>query len=326
MSPIDASRLDVRVTEGERWRRTLNVTVPADVVEAEKGAITRQLASRLKVRGFRAGKVPASVIAKRYGHAVEKEALDQLIQDAFKEAVTAHELRPISEGEVEDVQFTKDEPLSFTVSFDVRPEFSVGRVGGFKAQRPQATVPDDALDRVLERLQEQHATWSSADEGTPGDGDFVEVHLTRMSEDEPDDEGQKYEFVLGHGQALPDIENAIKTLDVGQSGEFDITFPDDFPDESRRGEQQRLTIEVLARRVQALPDLDDAFAKSVGEFEDMAALQEKITADLDKDADRQAEDALRNQLLQLVLEANAFDVPQSMVTPTSIRSSVTQRA
>ncbi|MDH3225042.1 MAG: trigger factor, partial [Gemmatimonadota bacterium] len=262
MSPIEASQLQVTLTEGERWRRTLSVTVPAEVVEAEKGAITRQLASRLKVKGFRSGKVPAAVVAKRFGPHVEREALDQLIRNAYREAVSSHDLSPISEGEIEDVSFSPKEPLSFRVSFDVRPEIRIERVGGFKAQKPAARVPDDAIDQVLERLRDQQATWVSAEGGLPVAGDRVVVELTRLDGEGDDADPKEYEFTLGEGNAIPDVEASIQTLEPGNAGEFDIAFPDDFPDEDRRGEAQRLQIRLISRQVKELPELRDEFARA----------------------------------------------------------------
>ena len=313
MSPIEASQLQVTLTEGERWRRTLSVTVPADVVEAEKGAITRQLASRLKIKGFRSGKVPAAVIAKRYGSHVEREALDQLIRDAYKEAVSSQELSPISEGEIEDVSFSPEEPLSFRVSFDVRPEIQIERLGGFKAEKPATRVPDDAVDQVLDRLRDQQATWASAEEGRPVPGDRVVVELHRVDGEGEESEPKEYEFTLGEGNAIPDVEASIQTLEPGSEDEFDITFPEDFPDEERRGESQRIRIQLRTRQVKELPELSDEFARAVGDFETLDALRTKVEEDLAKDAEHQAEGAVRNQLLESVLAANPFEVPQSMV-------------
>ena len=313
MSPIEASQLQVTVTEGERWRRTLDVTVPADVVEAEKGVITRQLASRLKVKGFRSGRVPTAVVAKRYGPHVEREALDQLIRDAFRQAVSANDLAPISEGEIEDVSFSPKEPLSFRVSFDVRPIVHIERLGGFKVQRPAPRVPDDGVDRVLDRLRDQSATWASTETGHPVPGDRVVVELTRLDTDGDDAEPKEYEFVLGEGNAIPEVESAIATLEPGAEGDFSIAFPEDFPDEERRGESQQLRIRLLGRQAKELPDVDDAFARTVGDFQDLETLRAKILEDLEKDAERQSESALRGQLLESLLAANPFEVPQSMV-------------
>ena len=130
-------------------------------------------------------------------------------------------------------------------------------------------------------------------------------------EDGADD--RQYDLVLGEGQALPDIEEAIRSLDPGGADEFDIRFPEDFPDEERRGESQRLRIKLVSRRVPELPVLDDAFAASVGDFEDLDALKARIGEDLERDARARARAELREALLHLVVEANDFEVPDSMV-------------
>ena len=313
MSPIDASNLDVTVTEGEQWRRTLNITVPADVVQAEKASITDKLSRRMNLKGFRSGKVPKSVIQRRFGGHVEREALDQVIQDAYRTALENQDLRPISEGEIDDVEFKADEPLTFSVSFDVRPEVTFDRLGGFKAERPSAEVTEDQITAVLDRLRDQNAGWEAKEDGGAEDGDLVNVTVSRIDEASPSTEPRPYEFVLGSSQALPDIEAGIKTLDVGAEGTFDIGFPEDFPDEERRGERQTVTIVLDGVKAKVLPEANDEFAQKLGEFETLEALTEKIKEDLAADAEKRAEGAVRTQLLDHVLAANPFDVPVSMV-------------
>ena len=112
---------------------------------------------------------------------------------------------------------------------------------------------------------------------------------------------------------MPDIEDAIGTLAAGEEGEFDVGFPDDFADEERRGKRHRLRIELVSRRVPELPALDDAFARTVGDFEDLAALRARVEEDLERDARGRGEAELRDRLLRLVVEANDFEVPDSMV-------------
>ncbi len=312
MSPIDASRLDISLSEGEQWRRTLSVTVPVELVKEEQANITKKLAGRLNIKGFRAGKVPKSVIARRFGGHVEREALDHIIQEAYKTALSSQALRPISEGEIQDVNFTPDEPLSFKVSFDVQPEIVLDKLGGFKAERPTDAVDDDAIANVLSRLQDQRASWTPVEKGQPSEGTLVSLMVTRLDGEEVE-EARKYEFVVGEGQAIPDIENALKTLEIGEEGEFDITFPEDFPDEDRRGQTQKIKIVLDGFQSKELPALGDDFAKELGGFDSFDLLREKISGDLAEDAKRQADASVRNQLLLQVTEANAFDVPASMV-------------
>ena len=313
---LDASRLDVTVTEGERCRRTVKVVVPVDVVDAERIAVVRKYASRVKMRGFRKGHVPTPVILQRYGRSIEEETVEASVRKACDAAIVANELRPVSDVEVKDLQFEPGETISFVASFDVRPEVPLGRLGGFRVERPRVAVPDGAADEILEGLRKEHAAWRTEESGSPVAGDSVTVLLTRMEDEdgEPGGDGsRRYDIVLGEGQALPDIEEAIRTLVPGGGDEFDIGFPDDFDDEERRGQRHRLRIELVSRRVPELPALDDAFAGTVGDFEDLAALRARVEEDLEKDARGRAEAELRDRLLLQVVEANDFEVPDSMV-------------
>lgn len=310
---LDGTKLQVDLEEGERWRRTLNVTVPADVVELERSNIAKKLAARLKLPGFRKGRVPKGVLEKRYGAALNQETLDALIGDAYREALARQSVHPISEGEVQNVRFEPDQDLTFSISFDVQPEFEISRMGGFSVERPSLRVDDGQVGEVVQRLREQNATWVPSDEGRPEPGNVVSVEIERLEEEADGKEAQPYEFILGHGEAIPDIEEAILSLEVGAAGDFIVKFPDDFANEEKRGEEQHLRIKLTGRRVQDLPEGDDAFARSLGEFESMEDLRRKLREDLEKEAKDREEGAIRGQLLDFVVDANPFSVPESMV-------------
>ena len=318
MSPLDASRLDVTVTEEERCRRTLDVVVPGDVIEEEKRTVTRKYASRLKLKGFRKGKVPVRVVVQRYGPVIEEEAVERSIRQACDGAISSQGLHPVSDVDVTDVRMNSGTSLSFKASFDVRPTIALDRLGGFRVDRPRVEVPDEAVDQIIERLRGENAAWKTLENGKPEPGDSVTVLVTRLDagEGEPEDTdagGRQYDLVLGQEQALPDIEAAILGLTAGEAGDFDVNFPDDFPDPDRQGESHRLRIELLSRRVPELPGLDDGFARSLGDFEDLAALKARIGEDLDRDARSRAEAALNDRLMRLIVEANPFEIPESIV-------------
>jgi trigger factor len=315
---IDASLLQVSVQEQERWRRKLSVTVPAAVVREEEQRTARQLASRANLKGFRKGRVPTRVIEKQFGGALRREALDKLIQEAYRHAIESEKLQPISEGQIEDVQYAPEQDLKFEVAFDIQPVFELARLGGFAVKRPVAEVKDEHIDDVLARIREQNGAWRPVEEGAPVDGDLVSVKILRLDDAQlaENAEGRDYELVLGRGDAIPEIESAIKSLSIGQGTnerEFDIRFPEDFPDESRRGVEERVRITLVGRKTLELPPLDDSLAKSVGEFETLAALTARIREDMEKEGAQRAESVVRAQLLDLVLEANPFEVPASMV-------------
>ncbi len=309
---IEGTLLQISVEEGERWRRTMSVTVPSGMVSSERRRLTGELAARVKLPGFRKGHVPSSVVEKRFGDSLSREALDKLIGAAYREALSQQELSPISEGEVGNVQYEPDRDLTFSISFDVRPEIELARLGGFKVERPPIEGVDNRLEEVLGRLREERGTWQPLDDGRPEDGDLVGVEIQRIENGEAG-EVQPYQLVLGQGDAIPDIEKAIKSLEVEGSGEFLVRFPDDFPNEERRSQEEQILVRLKSRQGLEVPVLDADFAKSLGDFASVDDLTEKIRADLEKEAEEQAESVVRGKLLDAILEANPFTVPISMV-------------
>jgi trigger factor len=309
---IDPSNLRIDLEEQDAWRRRLTVTVPAGSVQTERSKIIQKLGSRLKVPGFRQGKIPGNIVEQQYGRALDQEVLDKVIGEAYRVALKNLELEPISEGQVEDVQYKPREDLTFSISFDVQPVIDLERVGGFTITRPKIEVVDEDLDRVVERLRNQAGVWKPLEEGVAEDGNLATVEIQRLEGGEPTGESRPYEIVLGDGEAIAEVEDAVRTLSVGETGDFTVTFPDDFPDEDRRGEKQHLRITLQGRKVKELPQLTEEFARSMGDFEDMDALRARILEDLGKEANEQAESVVRSQLVENLLEANPFQVPRSM--------------
>jgi trigger factor len=312
---IASAQLRIDVQEQERWRRKVSVTVPADVVRPERQQVVKQLASRVRLPGFRKGKVPTAVVEKQYGPALQKETLDRVIAEAYRTALAEHALQPISEGEVEKVDWQPEADLTFEISFDVRPHIELARLSGFKVLRPIPQVADADVDRVIERLRDQAATWKPIEDGQPPmEGELVSVRIARLDDSgEPDGEPQHYQLVVGEGDAIPDVEAAIMEVPPGETREFTVHFPMDFPNEARRGEEQRLRITVVDRRTKDLPALDDAFARSVGEFDSIEALKARARTDLEEESQAHADAVVAGRLLDAVLDANPFDVPRSMV-------------
>ena len=309
---IDGTQLRISIAEGERWRRTMNVTVPAGMVKAERLRIKGELGSRLKIPGFRKGRVPENVVEQRYGAVLNQKALDKLIETSYQEALRQNELKPISQGEVDNVHYEPDEDLKFSISFDVKPEIEISRIGGFRIKRPDIDNLDDKIQDVLKRLQEQNGTWKDLRNSKPKDGNLVKVDIERLG-NANNEEPHPYEFVLGKGDAIPDIEEAIKSLDTGTHGEFVVKFPEDFPKKERQGAEEQLRIHLNSIHTLELPDINEDFARKIDDFKGLEDLSEKIKADLQNEAENQAESVVRSKLLDSILEANPFTVPVSMV-------------
>jgi trigger factor len=329
---LDPTRLSIEVVEHPGWRRTLSVTVPEELVRAQLDRALQQAATRVKLPGFRKGKAPLAVVERQYGASVRRDTLQRVIDEAYRVALAERSLQPVSEGEMESVDYRPEAGLVFRISFDVRPRIELARLGGFKVERPSATVTAEQVDAALESLRDENALWRPPDDrGPPADGDLVTVRILQVTETgaaepgRPEDVGLpwarrlrlradtrhqgRYQIVIGAGDALPGLEGAIRSLAPGDTRDFTVSLPDD----AGVAHDRRLRITLEDRQIKDVPDLDDAFARSLGDFDDLEGLRAKLYGDLREGASDRAEAVLRARLLDLIIEANPFDVPASMV-------------
>ncbi len=306
------TNLQISVEETAAWSRKLVITVPEGRVKSERAKVAKQLSKRVRIPGFRKGKVPLAHLESRFAAEIDRQTQQKLIDTAFSEAVKAKELEPISAPRVAKVSYDADSELTFEVAFDIRPEVKLGRVGGFRLSRPEVTVGDDETDAQLAMLRQQQALWKPVNR-KPAAGDSVEVTITPLEGETSEAESQPYRFSLGEGRAIPDVEAAIMTLDPESAAEFTITFPEDFEDEEQQGKSRRLRIELRQVLEQELPTLDDEFARSLGDLEDLEALREAVAKDLLHHKEQEVEAKLDHEIVESIMQANPFDVPDSMI-------------
>jgi trigger factor len=303
--------LKVDIEQPRDWSRRLTITVPAERVQRERREVASQIAKRVKMPGFRKGKVPSSVVEKQYGASIDQQTIERVVNTAYQEALREEGMSPISQASVENVDYHPGSDLTFNVEFEVRPEIQLDRLGGFTIQAPASDVDDDDVDRVVHRLREQNATWTPVEEGTPAEGDRAEVEITPLHPgDDERPEPRRYEVVLGSGEILEDIDAFIRTLQPGEDGETAVALPEGADDDEG---EHRIHLKLLSVSHPELPEADDAFAKEVGDFESLDALRTKIREDLQEEAERESDREVRRQLVHQVLEANPFDAPPSLV-------------
>jgi len=190
------------------------------------------------------------------------------------------------------------------------------RTSGFRVKRPEQQVGDAQLQEQLDALRDQRAAWTPV-EDKPMPGDQVTVNLATAEDGGAMSEGKEYRLVIGEGQAIPAIEELILEAKPGQTIERPVKWPDDFPDEAQRGRTKPVRVELLDVKRKSLPALDDAFAREVGDFDSLDALKAAVKADLESHAQRDSESQLRQQLLDEVISANPFDVPEGWVSELS---------
>ena len=305
------NELKIAVEEPRTWARRMTITVPAERVDRERAQVRERLAKRLKLPGFRKGKVPGHVLEKRYGASIDQEALERLVGSAYQSALQQKGFEPITQGEVGSIDYQPGNDLTFQVNFEVKPVITLERLSGFSATRQVPEVTEAEVDKVLQRLREEQAVWQPVDDAAPTDGDMAAVEITPLTT-EGEGEGRRYQVVLGEEQVLPEIEAALRELKAGDATERTVQVHAEDEGGVATEREQRIRIRLLETKRPELPALDDDFARSVGEFEALDDLKARVREDLEQEAQSEADRDVRRQLMDQVIEANPFDVPDSM--------------
>ena len=306
--------MNLQVTEkkSDGVERLLQVEVPADMVKQVEDKAARRYASSARLPGFRPGKAPPAMIRQRFGDAIRQEAVESLIQEAYKQVVGETDVKLAAQPHVHDVKFSEGQALSFELHLEVQPKVELPRTQGFRVTRTARPITDELVQEQIDSMREQRATWTPIDE-KPVEQDMVTVMLATAEEDGTIPEGKEYRLVLGGGQAIAGIEELIMTLTPGETAERPVKWPDDFPDESQRSKTKTVRVTLADAKRKAIPELDDAFAREIGEFDSVDALRNAVREDLTNDATREADAEVRQKLVDEIIGANPFDVPPSWV-------------
>jgi trigger factor len=299
-----------RASEGVE--RHIQVSVPAEAVKDAEDKAARRYASTVRLPGFRPGKAPATVVRKKFGEAIRQEALESLVRDAYEEFVEKESIKVASQPHVHDLKFEEGKPLTFELHLELRPTVNLARTNGFRVQRQKPTVTDEQVTEQLEQIRDEKATWTPVAE-KPKPGDMVNVEIATASPSDTLNEGKSYPLVLGAGQAISGIEELIMEATPGETIERPVKWPDDFPDEKQRGQTKTVRITLNEVKRKAAPALDDALAREVGDFESLDALRSTVRTDLERHAEHEIEANTRQQLIDQIISANAFDIPKSWI-------------
>jgi trigger factor len=304
--------IEITPKKTDGLERLIEVRVPVETVRDAEDKAARRYASSVRLPGFRPGKAPPAMVKRRFKDAIRQQVIESLVQEAFQEVMDREQLKVASQPHVHDLKFEEGQPLSFELHVEVRPTVDLARVQGFRVTRTQAPVTDDTVREQVEQMRDQKATWSPV-EDKPMPGDMVRVQLATAEDGGEFPEPREYPLVLGTGQAIPGVEELIMELKPGETAERSVRWPDDFPDESQRGKAKPVRVTLLDVKRKSLPALDDAFAREVGDFESLDALNTTVRKDLEEHASREADAGVRQQLLDQIASANQFDVPASWV-------------
>jgi len=307
--------MQVTVESTGTLERRMRVELPAERIEKEVEDRLKRVGRTAKIKGFRPGKVPASVVRKHYGSQVRQEVLSDLMGQSYRDAVQQENLNPAAQPRIEpDVSGSADS-FAYTATFEVMPEIALSGIEKIRISIPEVEIQDADCDDMIENLRRQKATWKAV-ERSSADGDRVVVDFDGKLKGEtfPGGRGKEVPVILGEGQMLPEFEKALFDVRAGDEKTFKVKFPKDYHSEDLAGKKVDFDIKVHRVEEQELPPLDDGLAEAYGVPEGGL---EKLIADVRENMERELEQRiranLREQVMAGLLESNPVEVPKALV-------------
>ena len=307
--------MQVTVETVSTLERRVKVVVPAAKIEQDVSARVVKAARNIRMDGFRPGKVPLSLVQKRFGDSIRQEALGEIIRDSFYEAVTQEKLNPAGFPSIEEVSDKAGEDLAFTAVVEVYPEIALASFADIKVERPLVEIGDADIDEMIENLRKQRATFADSDEAA-ADGDKVNIDFAGGIDGEAFDGGsaQGTDLVLGSGRMIPGFEAGIAGMKAGEVRDINVTFPADYQAEALKGKDAVFKITVNTVQKQQLPEVDATFLEAFG-VKDGGV--EKFREDVRKNMTRELKQAVKNkvktQVMDALLAGNTVEAPKALV-------------
>jgi trigger factor len=295
-------------------RRELDLEIPADEVSKAMERVAKDFAKVARVPGFRPGKAPLTLIRRRFADDIKGEVLQSLVPERVEKAVSEQKLTPVSQPQVEKLDFNDGQPLKFRAVFEVLPEFELGNYKELQLEMPAMDVADQDVAKTLEEMRERAAAFAPAEGRAVEDGDFVQLKLTGTPEGggEPIQADSVLCHIGAEDTMAPFNEN-LRGVNIGDHKDFDVQYPADYPDTKLSGKTYHYSVDVLGIKTKKLPELNDDFAKDVSDAATLDELTKKIREGLEHQRDHKHKDLLREKVLGEIVKLHDFPVPQALV-------------
>jgi trigger factor len=309
--------MNVTVEDQSAVKKRLTVEVPQDRVRREVDAAFRDLNKTAKVKGFRPGKVPRSVLERKFGKELRADVASQLIQESFVEALRETRLAMVGTPDIDPPELHEDRPFVYVAAMEVQPELKDFAIGDLPLRKQRYRVTDEELEAQMQLLRRNLARLEKLETERPvQNGDMVLIDYEGLKDGRPFSETQRTEdFALkvGEGKIHPGIDAGLVGMLPGAEKEVEVEFPADYGNDKLAGQSIAFQVRLKEIREEKLPALDDELAKQLGPFETLAALRAKITENLEKGYQRRVEQELNEQVFTALIAQQAFEVPESMV-------------
>jgi trigger factor len=308
--------MKIDIDELSSVQRKVRVELPVETVASEFSRAYKNLGRRVRVKGFRTGKIPRSVLQGIYGDEVKGEVRSHLVEESLGEIIRERGLQIVSRPEVEANDLSEAGAFSFSAVFEVKPEIALKDYLGVEVERAKLAISDGQIEEAMRRLQESHARLEPVtDRDIVQRGDFVTLDFDGAIDGKPfsGGKGENYTLEVGAGQALPQFEDAVTGLKVGEHQTVQVNYPETYPNKEIAGKAVDFSLVVREIKQKVLPVLDDEFAKDHGECASLDELRERIRARLTDELKRYQDEELKEKIISRLIETHSFAAPPSMV-------------
>ena len=305
---MKAELVDVNET-----RKNLTIEIPRDVVDAEIERVAHDYSRKARIPGFRPGKAPARVIKQRFRDQILHDVAHELVPSAIDEAMRERGLEPVDTPDVRDVNVEEGSALTFTASFDTVPAFEPGDLSTISVRRPRVAIDDQAVSDALTRLRERAARFEPVEGRGVIEADHLTVDLERKDPDGKVDRHTDVAITLGAKANPPGFDEQLLGVEIGGQRSFTIQYPADYAITELQNTSVDYTVTVKGIKRRVVPELDDEFAKDLGDFPTLDALRARVREDLEHEGRHAAEREVRGELMTQLAARVPFEVPAALV-------------
>jgi len=293
-------------------KRSIEIEIPLDEVERAQERVTNSIKQRVRLPGFRPGKAPINIIKSRFEGEIRNEVLELLLPQAFRERVQKDELKVVGTPDITDLKFEPGQPIRFKADFEIAPEFEIADYRGLPAKYEEPTVSDEEVEKRLEAMRESKAEYPNLDPRPIENHDYVLVHLRSLSGlAEPIE--QDVQIQVGGEETLPAFNEALIGASPEAVIELDVTYPEDYGQETLAGKTVRFELTPKFVRKKELPSLDYEFARDLGDYQTLDELRDAIRKSIFNEKQYAAQQTAKEELIDRLVERNDFAVPQAYV-------------
>ena len=304
------------VEEISSIKRKISVEIPEDQVVKEVDSFYKDLGKKAKIKGFRPGKVPRNILERYFKDYVKTEVIQKLIEESYPKALSETELQPVSPPAIDPGEFEGGKPFQYSAVIEIKPDIKPEGYTGLKIEGKKEEVKDEEVEQRLKALQNLHANLNTISEARPIQaGDYVIVDYEARVGGKPLEGGKAIDFTVevGSGQFIPTFEEKLIGLRLEEEKEIEVSFPADYGYQKWAGKTISFHVKIKEIKAKILPPLDDEFAKDLGDYSSLEELKAKLKGDVEKEKALALEQQLKDQVLDQLLEANPFEVPESLV-------------